>query len=972
MNYNSLKGSEWRKWDLHFHTPSSYDYKNKGISDEEIIERLSKKEIFVVAITDHHLIDVDRIKKLQDLGSKKNITVLPGIELRCELGGSESIHFIGIFSEESNIDDIWTDLQSNCGLKPSQVIKKGNEKVYVDLNDTAKLIHSLGGLISIHAGSKTNTIENITNSLSYKMAIKVDLVENIDIYELGKIEDQKGYSENVFPNIGKNIPMIICSDNHNINRYSLKENLWIKSNPTFEGLKQIIYEPNERVFIGDEPELLKRVRENKLKFITSLKITQVNGYDEKYGVWFKDNYIPMNHGLVAIIGNRGKGKSAIADILGLSGNSYRYEDFSFIKADRFLKDGLAENFQAELEWESGEKIPKNLSDQIDRNSPERVRYIPQNFFEKLTNNLENYQFEKTLEDIVFSYLPEEQNSGKSSFEELLDYKKKNIERNISVIFKDLNKLNEQIISLEKKIHPDYKEQIKNKLDLKSKELEQHEKIKPQKVDVTPETDEQKKLTSELNRLNGELDDIIKNIKENEAKNKNFKIEIEELNEIKDDINAFDQEIRKYKFENNEKLSKYGLDINKILKFDVDFTTLNDRITYKENDLKNVKDLLVTNNEIESIFNPDERVRVENISLRKKETDKKQELESIKKKLSEPEIKYQKYLESLKAWEEQKKQLVGDENNVYSIKWLNDELSYINKNLSTELITLREKRINKVLEIYSQKSDLVQIYSQIKNAIDQEISQYKTILGGYDISIEAALKLDQGFYEKFLGYIHQGVNGSFRGTDEGKNVLGKLISNAGFNSEDKLKILLKDIIKYLEVDKREKYDDELRNIKDQILIENNWLEFYNYIFLLNYLEPFYELKISNKQLAQLSPGEKGALLIVFYLLLDKEEIPLIIDQPEENLDNESIYKILTHFIKLTKKKRQVIIVTHNPNLAIVGDAEQIIFVSMDKKNGNKFSYEAGAIEDSKINKHASDVLEGTLKAFDIRRLKYLQI
>ena len=96
-------------------------------------------------------------------------------------------------------------------------------------------------------------------------------------------------------------------------------------------------------------------------------------------------------------------------------------------------------------------------------------------------------------------------------------------------------------------------------------------------------------------------------------------------------------------------------------------------------------------------------------------------------------------------------------------------------------------------------------------------------------------------------------------------------------------------------------------------------------------PSYELKLGEKHLTELSPGEKGAMLIVFYLMLDKNNIPLIIDQPEENLDNESIYKILVHFIRDTKKRRQVILVTHNPNLAIVGDAEQIIYVNIDKKN-----------------------------------------
>lgn len=74
------KGSQWRKWDLHFHTPTSYDYGDKSVTNQEIIDTLSENEISVVAITDHHIIDIKRITELQELGKEKNITVLPGIE----------------------------------------------------------------------------------------------------------------------------------------------------------------------------------------------------------------------------------------------------------------------------------------------------------------------------------------------------------------------------------------------------------------------------------------------------------------------------------------------------------------------------------------------------------------------------------------------------------------------------------------------------------------------------------------------------------------------------------------------------------------------------------------------------------------------------------------------------------------------------------------------------------------------------
>jgi predicted ATPase len=109
------------------------------------------------------------------------------------------------------------------------------------------------------------------------------------------------------------------------------------------------------------------------------------------------------------------------------------------------------------------------------------------------------------------------------------------------------------------------------------------------------------------------------------------------------------------------------------------------------------------------------------------------------------------------------------------------------------------------------------------------------------------------------------------------------------------------------------------------------------------------------------------------MLDKRESPLVIDQPEDNLDNKSVYEILVTFLKKAKKRRQIIIATHNPNLAVVADAEQIVHVSIDKSgqgaSKNDFSVEAGAIENPEINKLVVDILEGTLPAFDNRRLKY---
>ncbi len=147
------------------------------------------------------------------------------------------------------------------------------------------------------------------------------------------------------------------------------------------------------------------------------------------------------------------------------------------------------------------------------------------------------------------------------------------------------------------------------------------------------------------------------------------------------------------------------------------------------------------------------------------------------------------------------------------------------------------------------------------------------------------------------------------------------------------------------------------------------EVYNYVFGLQYLEPKYTLLFQDTHIERLSPGQRGALLLIFYLLVDKGRNPIVLDQPEENLDNETVVSLLVPVLNEAKKSRQIVMVTHNPNLAVVCDAEQIVHATFDRKNGARISYQSGSIEDGIINRAVVDVLEGTKIAFDNRGQKY---
>ena len=1029
---NYIRGSEWRKWDLHVHTPYSLINHYSGTNEDEKWEKFISdlenlpEEFKVIGINDYLFIDGYRkVLEYKKNGRLQNIDlILPVLEFRiAKFAGHKEfkrVNFHVIFSNELSPDIIqsqflnaltvkyklspglngiiWNgtitkDSLGDLGRKikesiPEDRLDKYGEDIEEGFNNLNLNEEDIFQILNSNSYLKDKFLTAIGKteweSLSWNdqsIAEKKDIINKVKfVFISAKSIDAFRISKNKLKEQGVNDLLLDCSDAHYNMESSNKDRIgkcytWIKADPTFEGLKQIIYEPEERVFIGEEPDLLQRVRENKTKFIKSLKIDQVLEYNGDKGIWFKDIEIPFNSELVAIIGNKGNGKSAIVDILGLCGNSHQQNDFSFLKEGRFLKGGLAKNFIASLKWEDGSNVEKKLADKPDNNAPERVRYLPQSFFEKLTNEIETRNFPRTLENIIFSYLPEDQKLRASSFQELIKFKQEIIESKIKLILEETDKLNEEIIELEKKQHPLYRKKLEEKLELKEKELEEHRKNKPQEIKNPKEDEglskEHQEWFKTLEKYNEEIKKIEKEINEKRGILNNLTLELEELNQLFNSLKVEKQKIEKFKKDNKQKFEKFGLNVDAVISFEINTQELLQKIGERNNQIKKIQKLLLSSEEIEKEEKERKILGEESLFVKKERINLK--IKEIKKRLSEPERKYQEYLENLKKWEEAEKEIIGNENNVDTIKWLKEQLSFVKYELNKKLTFLREQRLKKALEIFDKKNELVEIYRQFKKAVDDKILSHSDILGEYGITIESSLNIRNEFIVKFLSFINQKLKGSFYGKEEGEALLKKILNNIDVNSKEDVQKLLESIITLLEVDHREAFKEKAEEEKKRYPFEQikELKEFYNYLFSLEYIEPIYELKLGAKSISQLSPGEKGALLIVFYLMLDKDNIPLIVDQPEENLDNESIYKILTKFIKLAKKRRQIIVVTHNPNLAIVGDAEQIIFVNIDKKNRNTFSFKAGSIENPVINKHASDVLEGTLNAFDLRRLKYFK-
>lgn len=146
-------------------------------------------------------------------------------------------------------------------------------------------------------------------------------------------------------------------------------------------------------------------------------------------------------------------------------------------------------------------------------------------------------------------------------------------------------------------------------------------------------------------------------------------------------------------------------------------------------------------------------------------------------------------------------------------------------------------------------------------------------------------------------------------------------------------------------------------------------FAQWLFGTDHISIRYGIEYDGVDIRKLSPGTRGIVLLLLYLALDDgDNRPLVIDQPEENLDPKSVFEELVDLFIQAKSHRQVIMVTHNANLVINTDADQIIIAeSGPHPHGSlpPITYRSGGLENAEIRKAVCDILEGGEHAFQER-------
>jgi ABC-type lipoprotein export system ATPase subunit len=1011
------RGSEWRQWDFHVHTPASFEWRGRKFSSmsetekmaevDEMIKAMNNAEPAVFVLMDYWTFDgwLALKKRLaQENAPTLSKLVLPGIELRLVAPTPYRLNAHVIFADDVSDQDLLnfkTELKVALIEQPlsddclrrlartklgSDLLAKHSLKREILQSDDASAFEAGCKCAEIVSDSYKSAISKVPDGKAIAFipwdtynglaeaewaehyAYVIGLMHSSPIFETRRQEQWEAFvgletdkNRKWFASfqaaLGNKPHLAVSgSDAHSFNDYGNFPNgkaTWIKADPTFCGLLQSIREPAKRSFIGSRPPKLASVDENKTFFIDTIKVEKtVNG--SSVGKWLDGCELTLNPDLVAIIGNKGSGKSALADVIALLGNSRQKAHFSFLKKDRFRgKSGEpARNFVGSLIWCDKSIERRNLNEDPASDKAELVRYIPQGHFEDLCNDHVSGQtnaFEHELRAVIFSHASETIRLGALDFDQLIEQQESSFRLQLNDYRNELKKVNQDISSVEDQLQPEVKRSLLELQILKERQIDEHNKIKPESIQApsTELTEEQREATIALEAIAKRIKELGTNASSNAGVETALTGKLRAIQSVSERLRLLDRSYSQFVLETKTDVELLGLNVLDLAALKINEAPLNDCTTVIQQKLEDLKQSV------------------------KKDADEKailmtQQIE-LNTKLNAPQLLYQQRLRQQEEWEAKLIELNGTPDAPETLQGIKTRIAQIDS-LPGKLAELKDKRLKLSGDIFDILDTQRKARERLFKPVQDLIQTNNLIRDEYKLQFQATLSASSEAISASLFAIIKQNAGEFRGEDESYATIKKIAESYDFNKREETVSFITTLHDRICMAAASQNKGAV-GITNILRKERSASEVYDLLFGLAFLAPRYSLLFQDTKIEQLSPGQRGALLLIFYLLVDKGHNPIILDQPEENLDNETVVSLLVPVLAEAKKRRQVIMVTHNPNLAVVCDAEQVIYSSFDRKNESKISYLPGAIENPAINLHVVNVLEGTKPAFDNRRVKY---
>lgn len=972
-------GSLWHRWDPHIHVPgTALNNQYKGADAmEEFVHRIEMSEprIRALGVTEYfglegyeRLLEAKKAGRLPDVG-----LIFPNVELRfsIETKRSSPINFHLLFSPEDpdHVSQIKRFLEGlefsykgetyRCRREDLIRLGKAHDSSIVD-DEVARSVGSnqfkvdfprlkekmkmtpwvqTNMLVAVAGGENDGTSGLRDSNGSFDALRKeIECFANV-VFSSNPKQTQFWLGEgSVKPEVlekeyGGLKPCLHGSDAHSLDKVGVPDggrNCWIKGDLAFESLRQACIEPKERVFVGTIPPRGSLPNQT----ITDLTITNAP--------WLKNGSLKINPSLVAVIGARGSGKTALADLIAAGGLALfpHFNDKSFIMRAR-EHVGSSESI---LNWETGETTRNNLgmTDIEELLDFPHVQYLSQQFVDQLCSaETMDDALVKEIERVIFDAHPLEDRMGASSFAELLDArldasreKREQFRETLSKASAAITEENTRKAGLKamEKEYDDRKKAIeKDRADLKSLVAKGSEE-RAKRLDAVSQAADAKRVLVEA-----------------------AKCKVVAIGRLAEDVRDF----RERRFgdilrELRTKRAEAGLSDDDWQAFGLGF--VGDVDSVLDSKLKKAHKALAAlagAEDPENPLDPGSKVEIPFIS-------ENSDLSAQTLFLLDKEVERLQKLVGTDAANSKRYSAI-------SAKVTKDEAAQAKLLKQIEHARGADARIKEQSEarrkayagvfesIIEEERELADLYRPIKERIDVGEGSLRKL--SFSVKRKVALKswAEQG--ERLLDLRK---SGAFKGRGEllaaAQAKLGKVLATGGSS----------DASEALSAFVQENRDEFLRHMPDGEDMRTWGHGIAEWLYGTNHITVEYGLQYDGVDIEQLSPGTRGIVLLLLYLALDAEDSrPLIIDQPEENLDPKSIFAELVPRFREAKKRRQIIIITHNANLVVNTDAEQVVIAQCGPHRAGQLpeiSYQSGSLENPMIQKSVCEILEGGERAF----------
>ncbi len=371
------KGSSWHKWDLHVHTPYTHLNKEYKCSEEDFIQKLCDSQIDCIGLTNYFKFNRKEFELKRKI-EERGIKVFYNLEVRLDYKNNrnEFLDFHIIFSDEILSDGIkkfLSDMEATVDRtkkKLADLGKKDCGKAVVNFDELLECLEKeslklrgkylLGFLSRGHGNSRSSSNYEKIAKKSHFLIHSSDNQKDLKKEQSNLKKDREFWLKN-------NKPLLQSSDAHKEGPIGQKYT-WIKAEKTFEGLKQIIYEPETRVSVDKEKpqDPLHKIDGVGLNFDEEVKTTNEQGDTPFCYAGFNET-LYFSPYFTCVIGGRGSGKSTLLQLI-----------VSSIKEENFVKGLKLETIQKSL------KIQSNID------IADSIEYLAQNEVEEFATNVSKF------------------------------------------------------------------------------------------------------------------------------------------------------------------------------------------------------------------------------------------------------------------------------------------------------------------------------------------------------------------------------------------------------------------------------------------------------------------------------------------------------------------------------------------------------------------------------------------------------